>query len=509
MNATRYFLVVAMAGLAGCIGKRPAYEDPLDPSIARDIEGSWYSSGARPGRLDHEWIKSFGDRRLNAYADEVVKSNFDLKIAASRVAQAAEDARIAGARIFPIVRAGLDGERRQQAFIGLPFANPNTGMRDTAGDGALSKSLFNNFGVSLNLDWELDLWGRIRKGQSAAIADTYASAAEHDGLETSLRAQTAKVWFTIQEADQQLDLARRALDSFKESERTISDGFELANLPASQLKLAMSQTASAEALVEERKGQKKLAIRQLQILLGKYPSGNIDAPGKFAKLPKPPPAGLPSELLRRRADVIAAERRVAAAAARIEEAKRAAWPQIKLTSSGGTATESLTNVLNPDNAIWALAGGVTQTIMAGGEIRANESKREAIYDETVANYQRVALNAFTEVENALTLEDLLRRREAALTRSENFLLGAYTRSMDEYKDGVGDILTILTAQKNLLEAKGLVISIQRMRLQNRVDLHLALGGDFDATDPAAWEEAEAELKDEQRAKSGKRRKKKE
>lgn len=486
MKAGRHLIPLAMIVLAGCAPKPPDYNEGL---LSVDTPGGWQSTGARMGGPDGDWIDSFKDRKLKSLVKEVEENNYDLKIAAARMEQAKSEAIIAGARIYPVVSTGFDATRQQQAFIGLPFIDPTTGSVGTAGDSALAKSIYNNFGVSLNIDWEIDLWGRIRASQSAAIAEWQAADAEQDGLKTSLSAQTAKVWFAIQEADQQLELAVQTLDSFRESERTISDGFELANLPASQLKLAMSQTASAEALVEERRGQKKLAVRQLQILLGKYPSGSVESPGKFASLPKPPPAGLPSDLVHRRADLIAAERRAAAADKRIREAELALLPQIRLTGTGGTASETLRNSINPDNIIWSIAGGVGQTLLAGGEIKANVSKRNAIADEAIANYQRTALIAFTEVENALTAEDLLRRRETALIRSQNYLEDAYQRSMDEYKDGVGDILTILTTQKNLLQAKGEVISIQRLRLENRIDLHLALGGGFDARDLAAAEKA--------------------
>lgn len=487
MNPARTLIIpAAVVALAGCLAKPPDYNESL---LSFDSPGNWQSTGARMGGPDSKWIESFPDRKLRSLVKQVEKNNYDLKIAASRVMQAAGDAKIAGAKAFPRARAGLGGRRQQQAFIGFPFGDLSADGGQmpamSAEEQTVTKSLSNNFGVSLDIDWELDLWGRIRTGQSAAIADFQASRAELAGLTSSLTAQTAKVWFAIQEADQQLQLARETLKSFEESERTIGDGFELANLPASQLRLAKSQTASAEALVEERRGQKKAAVRQLQILLGEYPSGSVEAPGKFAKLPKPPPAGLPSDLIHRRADMIAAERRVAAADKRIREAQLAIFPQINLTGSGGTATESLRNVLNPDNIVWSLAGSVAQTAFAGGEILANVSKRQALADEAIANYQRTALNAFSEVENALTAEDILRRRESALMRSEKFLQEAYERSLDEYKDGVGDILTILTTQQQLLQAKSQVISIQRLRLGNRVDLHLALGGKFDARKAAA------------------------
>ena len=482
MNVPRQLLllpVVAFA-LVGCIAKPPDYNASL---LGFDLPEGWESTGARMGGPDSNWVASFGDGRLNNLVEEVKKNNYDLKIAASRMKQAEGDAKIAGAKLYPRGRLSYNGSRTQQSFIGLPFINPQTGSVGTAGDGGLSTSLSNNFGVSLDLDWELDLWGRIRTGQSAAIADYQASKVELGGFKQSLTAQTAKVWFAIQEADQQVKLAQETLESYRESERTISDGFELANLPASQLRLAKSQTASAEALVEERRGQKTLAIRQLQILLGEYPSGKYTAPGKFSRLPKAPPTGLPSDLIHRRADMIAAERRVAAADKRIHEAKLALFPQISLTGSGGTASETLRNSLNPDNLIWSIAGSVSQVVFSGGEVAANVSKRKAITEEEIANYQRTALNAFSEVEGALTSEDLLRRREESLLRSEKFLQEAYTRSMDEYRDGVGDILTILTTQQQLLQAKSQVLSIRRMRLENRVDLHLALGGAFDARKP--------------------------
>jgi len=483
----RLLLVALSIALAGCVATPPAYKDDL---LSIDSPEGWQSTGARMGGPDSDWISSFRDRRLSKLVDEVKANNYDIKVAASRVQQAASDAKIAGALAYPRARAGLNGRRQQQAFIGFPLGdmgaegqgsnNGNQMPAMTPREEEVSKSLSNNFGVSLDIDWELDLWGRIRTGQSASIAEFQASKAELAGLKSSLSAQTAKIWFAIQEADQQLRLAQETLNSYKESERTISDGFELANVPASQLRLAKSQTASAEALVEERKGQKKMVIRQLQVLLGKYPSGSVETPGKFASLPKPPPSGLPSDLLHRRADMIAAERRVASADKRIREAKLAVLPQIKLTGSGGTASETLSNVLNPDNIVWSLAGSIAQTAFAGGEITANVSKRKALAEEAIANYQRTALKAFSEVENALTAEDILRRREAALIRSQKFLQEAYERAIDEYKDGVGDILTILTTQQQLLQAKSQVISLQRLRLENRVDLHLALGGKFDA-----------------------------
>ncbi len=207
------------------------------------------------------------------------------------------------------------------------------------------------------------------------------------------------------------------MDSFRESERTISDGFELANLPASQLKLAMSQTASAEALVEERRGQKKLAIRQLQILLGKYPSGGHRVPGQIRFAAEDAAGWASIRSIHRRADMIAAERRAAAADKRIREAELALLPQIRPYRQGWDSQRDPAQLDQSGQCHlvdrWWISARRCWPVERS---RPTSPSAKRLLNESIANYQRTALIAFTEVENALTAEDLLRRRETALVR---------------------------------------------------------------------------------------------
>ncbi len=467
----RDFLVMlvfaAPALFSSCVARAPSEASGIRQF---DIPGDFVTTGERMGGTDREWLYSFKDNSLHRLVDEVLKNNFDLERAAARVQQAQADAKIAGARLFPLTEAAFDAARQKQAFIGFPTAGGPGG-----GGGG---SAFNNFGVSLNVNWELDLWGRIRAAQSAAIGEMQASKAELIGLQTSLGAQTAKAWFSLIEAEQQLALAESSLKSFRDSEQTVRDQFELAAQSASQLRLIMSDVASAEALVAERLQQKKSAARQVEILLGRYPKGELDAGPTLPKMPKLAPPGIPSEVLHRRTDIIAAERRIAAADKRILEAKLALLPRITLTGSAGTATDSLSDVLNADSNVWNIGANAAQTVFAGGEIRGNVERRKAVAREALANYQTVALQAFTEVEDALTADTMLRRREDALVRAETLLVDAFEQANREYKDGVGDVLTILLAQRQMLDTQSLVLTIKRLRLDNRVDLHVALGGKF-------------------------------
>jgi outer membrane protein TolC len=190
------------------------------------------------------------------------------------------------------------------------------------------------------------------------------------------------------------------------------------------------------------------------------------------------PTGLPSELLQRRPDILAAERRFAAQGMRQREAKRAVFPRLALTGSNGTNTDALKNLLASDYGVWSLGAGVTQTIFTGGQVLAEIRRRGAEQNEAQAALQKTVLQAFGEVEEALQLEGILGRREEALAESLRLAAEADTEARANYRQGIGDILTVLATQNRALQAKAQLVLVRRLRLDNRIALHLALGGDF-------------------------------
>ena len=463
--------------LAGCAAKAPKeIEDPL----AIDAPASYSSRGERSTSDDDDWVKQLSkDATLTKLIYEVREKNWDIKKAALRVETAATNARLAGARLFPIAAVGLDGRRAQQAFIGFP-GGPSGG--EGGGDGGtVSKSLTNTFGASLDVSWEIDLWGRIRAGQEASIAEFQASKEDLRGVASSLSAQTAKIWFALMEARDQARLAEQSLVSFSNTETTLRDSFESGNGSAAQLRVATSDVDTSKALLEERKGQVRAAQRQLEVLLGRYPKAEIESSGGLPEVPKQPPAGIPSTLLERRSDLVAAERRMASAARRVKEGKLALLPQISLTASGGRTSDVLRDLTSADFGVWSIGANATQTLFRGGEVLGNLKLREIALREATVDYQRVAMGAFNEVETRLDNEVILRRREAAMRSAEKNLIGAYERSLQEYRDGVGSSTALLTNQRRLLSVSGQVLTLRRLRLDNRVDLHLALGGSIKKT----------------------------
>ncbi len=462
--------------LAGCTASSLPFSNRLDANIR--VPKGYVTNGTEMGGPDADWTKSFNDKTLNKLIEESLKYNYDLAAARARIDQArANQFGKRGDRLLPQLDANANAGRQQQAFIGFPFGGPEGG----GGGGGSSSSLSNQFGVSLDIAWEVDLWGRKLQGENAAIARTEAAEFDRSALLVSLSAQTAKAWFTLIEANQQFLLAEQSVKSFRDSAETIRDQFLLADQSGAQLRLSMADVAEAQADFEQRKDDLKVAARELEILLGRYPGGEVKAAKDLPKMPKAPPAGMPAQLLHRRADLAAAERRVAANFSDVKEAKRALLPTVSLTGSAGSLSEEAAQLLMfPETAVWNIAASTTHSLINRGQTVAETRRRKGVREESIADYQKSALTAFKEVENALNAEKTLRDRAAALEKADALLLEAYQRSREEFRDGVGDVLTILAAQRQLLSTRSQLLTVRRLRLDNRVNLHLALGGGFDA-----------------------------
>jgi len=458
--------------LTACVAKVPPSKKDI---IGVDVPQS-YSSKLDQSAVATDWVSQLsGDRMLKELIEDVTRNNWDIKKAAVRVETAAANARIAGSKRFPILSTGFEGRRAQQAFIGFPFGGePGDGR-----EGQIAKALSNNFGAALNVSWEVDLWGRIRAGQEAYIAEVQAASEDLRGVAASLAAQTAKIWFALLEANEQITLSEQGLASFVETQRTVRDAFDSGSGSASQVRVASADLQTAKALLEERRAQKRAAQRQIELLLGRYPAADLEAVGGFPEMPLPPPSGVPSGLLRRRSDIVAAERRLTAAHRRMKEAKLALFPQIQLTGDGGVASASLRELTNSGLGVWSIAAGFGQQIFRAGEILGNLKLRNLAESEAYIDYQRAVLNAFSEVETRLDNEVVLRKREDALRGAEEDLIAAFDRSMDEYRRGVGNATSLLVTQRQMLGVRSQVLTLRRLRLYNRVNLHLALGGSID------------------------------
>jgi NodT family efflux transporter outer membrane factor (OMF) lipoprotein len=430
-----------------------------------------WSAPAPEETLDETWWAEFDDPGLKALIEEALENNRDLRGAAARVEAARAQARIAGADQYPDVIAGLDSAKRKQNFIGLPIPGAEGGVLSTT---------TTTWGLSLDVSWEVDLWGRLRAGAAAALADAQAARADYEAARLSLSGQTAKLWFALVEARQQLDLARQTLTSFQDAADWIRGRYEAGLRPSVDLRLALANVHGAEAAVQARLGEIELLERQVEVLLGRYPVGGLPEVDALPSLPGPVPAGLPAEMLSRRPDLAAAERRVAAADRRLAQARRSLYPRLSLTGSVGSSSEELGDLLDGDFGVWSIAGGLLQPIFQGGRLRANVELSEAQTREAVSSFAGTALQAFSEVESTLAVESLLEERERALADATEQSVAARALTERRYAAGIDNVFGVLDAQRRAFDAESALLTVRRLRLDNRVDLYLALGGGFDA-----------------------------
>src|SRR5690606_4413191 len=320
-------------------------------------------------------------------------------------------------------------------------------------------------------------------------ADAEAAAADLRAAALSLAAQTAKSWFAAAEAVAQLELALGTEAIWQRSLDLAQSRFERGLRPALDVRLVRTDIEDARALVEARRRQADALRRQLEVLVGRYPGGEIEALGGLPDPGGPPPAGLPSELLQRRHDVVAAEHRLAAADARVASARASLYPRLSLTGSGGTASEDLADLVDADFRVWSIAGNLAAPLFEGGRLRANVARHEAERRAALAAFQETLLDAFREVETALAAEERLSREAEHRAAEVEEAEAARALAEDRYARGLTDVTTLLAAQRRELMARSALLDVRRRRLDNRIDLHLALGGGFDRGEARSEREA--------------------
>jgi len=439
------------------------------PELDFDVPDKWVSGELKAEGDISQWWTRFGDQKLNSIIPIVLKENYNLRAAGARLETAAALARLARADLYPQSNLILNAIRQKRNFLGFPFPGSDTGVPSVT---------TNLFGVSLDVNWEVDLWGRIRASKSAAIADFQASQADLTGFQLSLAGQTAKAWFAAVEAEDQVQLGEATVENYRATNEQVFARYKRGLRPSLDVRFSESNLAAAEAVLLQRQDQLQRIKRQLEILLGRYPAAKISVSDKLPEILDPIPAGLPADIISRRPDLIAAEKRLAAANLRVAESRRALYPRISLTGSGGTSSDELSNLLSGDYSVWNLIGNLFQPIFQGGRLRAGVNLAKARERETLALYAYAVLNAYSEVETALATEKLLKDVEKALQIAAEQAVAARKLAEDRYSRGLANLIEVLEAQRRAFDSQSQLLSVRRQRLENRIDLFLALGGDF-------------------------------
>src|SRR5256885_1242881 len=465
--AAAALLFSVVSAKAGLLSVGPDYRPPTNsvPTYYKAVElGAWKEGRPLDNVPKGNWWKIFGDAGLNEQEAQAVRANRELKAAVARVDQARATARVARSELLPSLN--LDPGFNRQRY------SPN----QVPGFGGLTADTFR---APLDLSYEVDLWGRVRRSFQSARADAQASLAAFYNVLLTLQADVAQNYFALRALDAEIATVTGTVDLRKEQVRLVRSRFEGgigSELDVARAETELATTEAEAASLAQRRNELENAIA---ILAGTNPAVFKLAPRSPGDWnPQPPgiPAGLPADLLERRPDVAEAERQLASANAHIGVAKAAFFPVLTLTGSGGYVSADIDTLFKWDSHTWSIGPSLSLPIFAGGRNRANYQRSQAAYQEAVAHYRQQVLVAFGEVENSLSGIRHLINQAAAQQRAVANARRAADLATDRYRSGIVSYLEVVDASRDALQAERANAQLAGQRLIAAIQLVKALGG---------------------------------
>jgi multidrug efflux system outer membrane protein len=466
-NTALATLLSAVLFLSGCaVGPnyvRPKVNAPAD---FRGAEGA----AQQASYADQPWWEVFKDDQLKSLIDTALANNYDLAVAVSRVEQARQLSAVARAQFLPSVNYSVGASNGKNEFLGSVIPS---GVGTT-------KGAFLAVGSAA---WEADIWGRIRRLNESARAQYLSTEEARRGVMLTLTSDVAQAYFELLGLELQLQIAKDTTASFTETLKLFNQRYEGGVASKLDTSRAEAAQAAAAAAIPEFERQIALKENQISVLLGSNPQP-IAHTAKLLDEIVPPdiPVGLPSALLERRPDVLAAEQQVRAANAQVGVATANFFPQFGLTALIGQASTPLSQITASSANVWSVAGNFSGPIYEGGALRAQKRNAVAFWQQTKLQYEQTALNAFTDVSNALISRQKFEAIRAEQARSVAAYQEAVTVSLQRYTAGKASYFEVLDAQLQLYPEQNALAQTELNRRVIFVQLYLALGGGWNLSD---------------------------
>jgi len=481
MNMNRWPAFAAVALLAGCaVG--PDYKRPEATAIPASYAGAatgWKVAQPQGQLPKGNWWKIFADPELGALETRATDANQQLKAAVDRFAEARASLDVTRAGLFP--NLSLSGAyARQHISANAPSV--------TTGQAIGHPSTYNDFSMPLDLGYEIDLWGRVRRSVESAQARTQASADDLEAVRLAVQAEVAVDYFTLRALDSERAVLRSSIQVFSKSldlTANLRAGGVATDLDVAEAETVLKTTEAQLPAVALQRAQFEHA---LALLVGE-PAASFRVPERaLSAMPPSIPSGVPSELLERRPDISSAERLMAAANANIGVVKAAFFPSLQLSGLAGFESIAPGVLFNGSSWQWGVGPSLTMPLFEGGKLRAGLRFAKATYEEMVANYRQTVLTAFSEVEDNLAAQDLLARQyeaeSGALVAARIQLRVANNR----YRDGLITYIEVATAESTELNIEFDTVQLQGQQLVAAVTLVKSLGGGWQETMKPALED---------------------
>ncbi len=513
-------ILLYMLALIGCQAVGPNYRQPdtTTPATYSELAGAAAASTAasRPSVVTDrspqftQWWSTFNDPELNSLIDRAAQSNLDLRLAGQRVLQARAQLIVAGADQYPKVDAGggyqnargskhvnlplgqllspkgagkdKDSSRQASSAGGVSSAETPGFITSPFGAGGLPGVTTNLYQVGFDAAWELDIFGGVRRSVEAAGADLDASIEDRRNVLVTLLAEVARDYVTLRGTQRQIAIARENLESQRQTLGLTIDRFNNGFTTQLDVARARAQVDSTAATIPTLEASERSSMHELAVLLGQPPPTlleELSRPNPIPKAPPEVPAGIPSELLRRRPDIRRAERQLAAATARIGAATADLYPKFSLTGSFGLDATKPRQVFNWESRYFAFSPSVIWPVFDAGRIRANIRVQDAAQGQALTAYESAVLTAMREVEDALVSYGREQARNRFLVDGVEAERLAFKLAGDQYRQGTVDFLTVLDVERSLFDAEDALVQSDRDISADLVALYKALGGGWE------------------------------
>lgn len=459
---------VLSLAITGCM-VGPKYQRPAAPAPpAFKEDAGWTSAQPADTLVRGKWWQVYNDQELNTLEEKINVSNQNLKAAFEAYQSAHAQVNIQRADLFPTLGVSPSVSRVQESEH-RPLAVPGT------------NSLYNDFQVAGSASWEPDLWGRIRHTVEASRENAQASAADLETMSLSLHAELANDYFELRGLDRQKELLDSTVIAFQKAVDLTRSRFKGGVASASDLALAQTQldtTRAQDIDVGVARAQFEHAIATLT---GEPASTFSLPPAPLTATPPAIPVGVPSQLLERRPDIAAAERRMAAANEQIGIARSAYYPTITLSGGGGVESTNIGTLVQGPSALWAIGVSASETIFDAGRRRAQNQQAQDLYEQTVAVYRQQVLQSFQDVEDNLSSLRILEQESTAEASAVADAQRSLALSTVRYKGGLATYLEVITTQSTALENEITFANVQTRRMSSSVQLIKAIGGTWDTS----------------------------
>ncbi len=459
------FLLVVF--LNGCIDLGPKYKQPFLPfKIPEKYEAAAYRQCIFPKQ--YKWWRVFNDEEINKIVKLVIDNNLDLRKSYYRIREQLALALKAHGERFPTINGSFQVLKRR-----IPYGTSEIGG---LGPFLPEAAIITSYDLGVAASFELDLWKRLEKEEEASKAAVFQSLQNYRAVLQTIVSEAILKYLKIWALSKRIELVKSQIRNYEITEKLLKRRYENGLVPLLEVKQVQQAKIETEARLPELIDEYGKAQYELSVLCGVYPTEKlISPPGEIIK-PEPIPSGIPSDLLRQRPDILAAEANLKRLNAEVGIALANRFPRISLTGNLGYSSSELTNLTQPANQLWGISLGIVQPLFNAGRLKALQRAAEARYAQAIAQYAKTVLTAFQEVESALrTRKYLMKQKEkvtALIRTSEKTLRIALWR----YQAGLIDYFQVLDAQRRLFVAKEKDILLDLAILSNRVAFHRALGG---------------------------------